>query len=134
MKTILSMHIVGKVYKEENMKKIIILVVLIIFSATNTYAFYWDGYQLKDLWEDYRKWDNNSDVPTIIYLNASAYMAFVIGVSDFTDLFIEKPENVEVQQVCYITGNYLEKHPEIWSIPAFRIVFDAISEIYPRRK
>lgn len=66
-------------------------------------------------------------------------LGFVSGVESWGIVFQEAtphspftiPDNVKVDQICVVIGDYLDKHSEQWSAPSFVIASLALSEVWP---
>jgi hypothetical protein len=112
------------------MKKLlgILLFAVFVLSFHSAFAAI-SGNDLIDGMRVYLKADK--DYTKADYLLAGNYLGYVQGVADATASDYSMPDGVTADQLCQIVAKFLEKHPERWNEPAFRLVRIALQEAFP---
>jgi hypothetical protein len=111
------------------MKRLLGIVLCVIFVFSFDSAFAMSGNELVDGMRVYLKADKNYTKAD--YLLAGNYLGYVQGVAEVTASDYSLPNGVTADQLCHTVAKFLEKHPERWNEPASRLVRNALQEAFP---
>jgi hypothetical protein len=106
------------------MKKILVL--LLFMGSTNVFAGVWSG-------NDLVKWFKDEGYAGI----REAYIAGVVDTVGYTEgynKYICILEGTTTTQIVQLTYNYMQKHPEKWTVQGSYFVVMALFEAYPCKK
>ena len=95
-------------------------------------AKFHDGNELMKMFKEFEKAEANTGDKSIDWIVDGKYMGYVAGVYDSHESELCLPEgDITVRAICYIVGNYLKAHPEIWGQRAEPIILKALKKAYP---
>ncbi len=101
-----------------------------LLAASVTFGAFYDGNWLIKGWREHQK-IMDSRAGERDYIAAASFSGYVTGVTDvINDVFITIPVGSTRDQICQIVGNYLEKHPEKWTVAADILIADALKEAF----
>jgi len=128
----------GLIYRRNDMKRVLLAIVLLGFSSVSFGAFM-SGHELLDHMENCVKYKAEQETNEY-YRSCGVGNAYVAGVFDTGDSLSErwlfekhfcKPDDVGRQQLEDIVRKYMIDHPEQMNFAAAGIVFDALVGAYP---
>lgn len=125
------------------MNKLPVLILLMTFLAfipANSFGEMYDGVALRDDCNEFLKYMNNKEDPSVIMASIGHCLGYLQGHIDFQQHLEKKgpykikhcfPIFITLQQLAQTTVVYLEKHPDKLNKPAMEITLDAFAESFP---
>lgn len=90
------------------------------------------GNDLVQLMREYEKAERNDKSTN--WHKAGEYVGYVMGFYDATWFFYADPQSITEGQVAAVVAEFLKRHPEKWSRPAWDLVMEALQEAFPKAK
>lgn len=111
-----------------------LVLVLTVIIASSAFGVFYDGNWLIKGWREYQK-IMDSRIGEKDLMSAASFSGYVTGVADaLNEVLFSIPAGTTRDQICQIVGNYLEKHPERWTVSANILVADALKEAYKLKR
>ena len=110
------------------------IVTAFVFAATSVgYAQWGTANILVDGWKACQKIDaGDKDVGATEFLQAGTYAGYVMGFLHGTMDGYKIPIGATPKQLLAVVGKYLGAHPEKWSEPPYKIVYEALFKAFPK--
>ena len=110
------------------------VVTAFVLAATSVgYAQWGTANILVDGWKASQKIEaGDRDVGGAEFLHAGVYAGYIMGFLHGTADNYKVPTGASPKQLCAVVGKYLDGHPEKWSEPPYRIVYEALSRAFPK--
>jgi hypothetical protein len=113
--------------------KIAFVTVFVLAPISVAYAQWGTATLLVDGWKSSQKIEaGKEDVSFTEYLQAGAYCGYIMGFLHGTGDTYKIPTGATPKQLFWLVGKYLDAHPEKWSDPPQKIVYEALSMAFPR--
>jgi hypothetical protein len=107
--------------------------IMLLLAVSPCFAVYFKtGNDLVAGMNSYEKLGNGTLSATTDAVNASFYMAYIVGVYDATEYLYNAPGGININQICAVVAKYLKAHPELWAQPAASLVVKALLEAFPK--